>query len=500
MKSRSSYIILLAAVAIAQSILPCMGATASYNGKSSARNTDMYEEIWLTVNHYPDGDGPEGIACNGVPFRRGILMDAANIRLLDEEKEVPIAVKVLAYWPDGSIRAILIQFNADTMERTKKYKLEIGVQRTKPDVELTSVTWDLPKRIITLQADYLCDSLITWEQIPLGRSDFPKWERKQLEYYYRIKDVGTDIWAGKDQYYDCIHTTYQMYTRTGEIEYLINGRKWALHHRRDQIYLDGYRIGHPKGSGWTKTRYTYIEGLVDDYFFWGDEESKRVSGLIADSFYMKHEDRWYYKAPGERGHWTEREPAFALLGLVTHFEATNNPKYLRAAKHRIDLLHKMQVDNGGTAWIHNLYDHDSSEGCGVDDWGCSPWMSGLLLEGIIKFHKLTGDHNAAISIFMALEYLKENCLAKTGKHAGRSFVYLGCPKYTDGIPDLDNLISHAYAYGYKLSGHSIEDYLIIARNLLNTSLDFGGIYSAKHFNQQFRTSGHTVFHLMESIR
>jgi len=493
----TSCILFAGIIMFTQGILPyekiADSDAASGNGQGNARNAQA--EIWLTVNDYPEGDGPENITCNGIPFRQGILFDERNARLLSGEMEVPIAVKILAYWPDDSIRILLIQFNAEFVGKTRKYMLKIGMPRGEPDIPLIPVTWDLPKKIITLQADYLCESLVVWEQVPLGKTAFPKWEQKQLKYYYKIEDVGTEPCAGRDQYYDSIHSTYQIYARTGEMPYLVNGRRWALHHRRDQIHLDGDRIGHAKCGDTNKTRYTYIQGLVDDYFFWGDEESKRVSGLIADNFYMKHEDRWYYKAPGERGFWTEREAAFALLGLVAHFEATNDPVYLETAKRRIDLLHKMQLDNGNTAWTHNLHDHDPSEGADIDDWGSSPWMSGLLLEGIIRFHKLTGDDNATQSIFMALDYLMENCLASTGKHVGKSFVYLDCSKRTNGVPDLDNLISHAYAYGYRLSDYTREDYLDLARDLLNTSVNYGSVYSSKQFNQQFRTSGHAVFYL-----
>jgi PKD repeat protein len=96
---------------------------------------------------------------------------------------------------------------------------------------------------------------------------------------------------------------------------------------------------------------------------------------------------------------------------------------------------------------------------------------------------------------MALDYLKENCLATTGSYAGKSFVYLGCPGYTTGVPDLDNMISHAYAYGYKISGYTREDYLSLATTIFNTAVSDGYAGSSKHFNQQFRTSGHTVAYL-----
>ena len=83
-----------------QGILPYEKITdsdaASGNGKGNARNAQA--EIWLSVNDYPEGDGPENIACNGIPFRQGILLDERNVRLMNGEMEVPIAVKILAYW------------------------------------------------------------------------------------------------------------------------------------------------------------------------------------------------------------------------------------------------------------------------------------------------------------------------------------------------------------------------------------------------------------------
>ena len=67
----------------------------------------------------------------------------------------------------------------------------------------------------------------------------------------------------------------------------------------------------------------------------------------------------------------------------------------------------MQSDLGGTAWVHNLYDHDPSECTDSTNWGVSPWMTGLLLEPFIDYHRLTGSNVARQSILWALEYLKD---------------------------------------------------------------------------------------------
>lgn len=454
-------------------------------GSAAAQSVD------ITVYPY-SGDGPANLVSNALPLKPGALFDAANVRVMDGAAEVPLAAKVLARWPqDNSIRSVLLQFVASFSTASKAYTIQIGAARGTADRTLVPVTWDLPTRIFTLPAQYLSDSLVFWEQKPLGQTGFPAWDSKQVSSYSRIETVGTAACVRDDNYYDATTTTYQLYARTGELKYLVNARRWALHHRRDQIYLDGPNVGHPKCSGayLNNTRYTFPQALISDYFMFGDEEDRRVSALVVDNFYMPHDPVFYYKAPNTRGWWTEREGAFSLIGTIAHYQGTNNSVYLNKVKERVTSLHKMQVDNGRRAWVHNLYDHDPSEGCSTSDWGSSPWMSGLMLEAIVEYHKLTGDPTARESILMALDDIKARYLAR-GSYAGVSFVYLGCPVYKDGVPDLDNMISHAFGYGYKLTGS--QDYLKIGTDIFNTSVKYGVTASHKHYDQQFRSSGHFV--------
>jgi hypothetical protein len=78
----------------------------------------------------------------------------------------------------------------------------------------------VPTRIFTLPAGHLSDSLIFWEQKPLGQTGFPAWDQKQLNNYSRIATVGTAECARDDHYYDAITTTYQLYARTGTLTHL----------------------------------------------------------------------------------------------------------------------------------------------------------------------------------------------------------------------------------------------------------------------------------------
>jgi len=455
------------------------------------------ETITITVHDYPSGDGPADRASVGVPFKPGALFDPVSLRLRDGPTEVPVAVGILALWHyDNSIRAVLLQFGATFAGASKDFELDIGTPRSMSDT-VSAVAWDFPKKLTTLPADYLCASKVVWDQVPSGACSYPYWEQRQDDEFHNIDyDTSTLLpCASHDQYYNSIHSSYQLYARTGDKEYLINGRKWALHHQRDQIYLSGDSIGHGKCPMVDKTRYTYIQGLVDDYFLFGDVRSRDVGGIVADNFYMTYPDSLYYVAPGENfGFWSEREPAFPLIGLIAYYEATNNPVYLDKVHGRIDSLYKMQHDCGGTAWIHNLNSHDPTECYDIDSFGISPWMTGIMLEVMVKYHKLTGYNRAGQAIIYAVDHLK-NCLA-TGAYAGESFPYMcGCtdPNYTNGYPDLSNHVSHGFAYAYKITGDT--EYKDIAVLLLSNGMDHGWIGDSKHYNQQFRASGHAVAYL-----
>jgi hypothetical protein len=464
-------------------------------------------QVPFTVHDYPSGDGPADLVSFGVPFKPGELTQLSNVRILDGMSEVTIGIKSLATWPtDGSIRVALVQFPASFSGSTKSFTLDTGSARTMADRTLVPVSWRLPRKIATLPANYLSASLVMWEQKPLGQTGHTAWEQKQQQQFsvLNTEPVATNTCARTDQYYDSANSSYGIYARTGGLQYLISGRRWAHHHGRHQIYLSGANIGHGICTGGyvNNTRYTFVDSLVRDYFFWGDEESLRVAGLVVDNFYMPHEETWYYKAPNTRGFWTEREAAFAQLGLVAYYEATGNTAYLDRARTRFHSLHRMQVDNGNRAWVHNLYDHDPSEGCGTGDYGSSSFMSGLLFESLIRYHKLTCDPVAAESLRFALDDLRRVNIA-TGAHAGQSLIYLGCPQtkpdYRDGTPDLDNLSAHAWAYAYRLSGFTNTGDRDFALALFNTSVSSGFVGAPKQFNQAFRDSGNLVGYLDPNV-
>ena len=203
--------------------------------------------IQATVQIYAGtgANGPSGLVSNAVPFKPGALTNAAHVRVLDGSVEVPVAARILANWPtDGSVRALLLQFNAPV---AKTYTIQVGTVRSVPDRTFVPVTWDVPTRIFTLAPAYLSQSLIFWEQTPLGQSGFPAWDQKQLTAYVQDRYSRVPLQCARDR----ITTTTRLRRLTSCTpepaisRTSITARRWALHHRRDQIYLSGASVGHP---------------------------------------------------------------------------------------------------------------------------------------------------------------------------------------------------------------------------------------------------------------
>ena len=112
--------------------------TASAWGRFAAR--EMSAPSWycrkarvaLTI-HNPQQTRFKGIfpVTSGVPFPRGTLSSDAHLRLLDaQDQEVPLQTEVLARWLDGSVKWVLLDFQANPSQASA-YSLEYGREVTR---------------------------------------------------------------------------------------------------------------------------------------------------------------------------------------------------------------------------------------------------------------------------------------------------------------------------------------------------------------------------------
>ena len=65
---------------------------------------------------------------SGIPFPQGMLMSSKQLKLTDEHgSEIPLQARSLGYWPDQSIKWVLLDFQTDTHSNSEHvYVLEYG--------------------------------------------------------------------------------------------------------------------------------------------------------------------------------------------------------------------------------------------------------------------------------------------------------------------------------------------------------------------------------------
>ncbi|MBN1422775.1 MAG: hypothetical protein JXP34_28625 [Planctomycetes bacterium] len=83
--------------------------------------------LWVDA---PGGDPGPFVVARGIPLARGILRDEKKAAVLDAaDKPVPSASRALAFWPDGSIKWLLIEFQAPLRPgEYARFRLRVGAR------------------------------------------------------------------------------------------------------------------------------------------------------------------------------------------------------------------------------------------------------------------------------------------------------------------------------------------------------------------------------------
>lgn len=434
------------------------------------------------------------LVSNGIPFAPGQLFSEDNFAVLDRNgKEIPIAIKVLAKWPfDNSVRSLLVQFPFEIEYNYEHLFIQWGHPRKTSVRDNVAVTWVIPEGIILLPAEWLCSSRVVGEQIPVGRHPFPEYDQKIEKAYPKIRDMPLTGDIRNDGYYDITHVFYQLYARTGEEDYFKAARKEAVHYR-DEIIKEGPQRG--RHEKYKETRYIYMQAMIDDYLLTGDEESFKVAQYMVEYLKNNFDVAFAFFPRNAKHFWTEREIAFPFLNIISYYELTGAKECLLFAQQIMQNLYKTQNEwPGRGGFIHNLYSHDPEEGAHPDEYGGSPFMTGLLLEAVIKYHELTNSNIAKESIFKALDWLIREGLSSDRK----SVVYMTSDKGRNSrTPDLNLLLVHAFGYGYKISQNEREEYLDIGKALFEEGIKNAWLGDRKHFAQNYRSSGHFLAYIMK---
>ena len=123
---------------------PYYGPHVTFRAKAAAPPATIAnaQTVPLTVRNPHDVPAIGWPVTSGVPFPKGVLGDAAHVRLMHDGKEALAQVSVTGRWLDGSVKWILVSFLANVPAQGQaQYDLQFGrdVRRTRASGKLSVV-------------------------------------------------------------------------------------------------------------------------------------------------------------------------------------------------------------------------------------------------------------------------------------------------------------------------------------------------------------------------
>jgi hypothetical protein len=363
------------------------------------------------VVHRNAGTGADVALSVGIPFAPGVLRDARQLRILDENGiEVPAAVQPTLSWSfkDGSIRAVRAQFRVRFTASAQTFYFAVGEPRTRdlPGWPYVNGLVDggqgfaVPAALATLTPAWLSGSLIAGPQQPATSGEpYANYVAAQFKWAAKLPSSDPTAWL-----FDRPTTLYKAYIRSGRFDYLqaadLSYRFYMKYIRRDGLPMSPMCAG-----GWTygdkpcDVKYVYVEPILLSLALTGDDADHNA-GLVDDMMTLWENGGWNnkpgpYSSPSQ--YFTERLAGLGLIETVSAYELTGNDRYLKRVKDRVDWLYQHQQDNpdhlgNDGSWRNswNLHENDSWNPA-TDVRGSSPWMSENIVDGLWHAWLVTGD-------------------------------------------------------------------------------------------------------------
>jgi hypothetical protein len=416
----------------------------------------------------PVAPGPHEIVSLGVPFPPGALRSAGPVRVLDGAgAEVPAHVDVLATWPgDRSLRSVLVVFRATVPARTRvrwtiEYRGAAG-QRTEP----LAARPDGPV-IALLPPSWYARSRVIGPQVPAARNRaFADWERTleralvEMEPPWRSYGRSCDRTAGRRTYYDAPHALFQRFIRRGTAESYRRAREESAWYQQNElawhedgqvaVYACSPEWDRARPMAWSALRSMHGQGMLDDYLLTGDPAAARALRGLGEA-YLRNLPALAGEGVAERTLTvTERSLAWPLMGLASYYALDPRPDIAAALDQLVALAVTWQEAGTSGAFEHDLQRPDPDE-CGRGPRGASPFMTSLLIDGLMDTWTLTGDARIPPVVLRAAAWYRDHAFVPEQT----AFLYLwGCEDHdyrAEDWSELNLLIVHVFGAAYHLS-------------------------------------------------
>lgn len=443
-----------------------------------------------------------------VPLAPGALFDPERVRVLDRGVELRAARRELATHPDGSVRSVQLQVDV-AVSGGKVLDIRIDEAPTTSSIALVPVADTLapadgsqgPRVWVQLPASWLAASGVTGPQVTEASVDgtaFDAFDRS-CDYanhgftQFLASQSSKDVWL-----YDRGTIMYRGYARRGDLLTLESA------YRETALYRNGLtgtgtatRIGVPGAAD--DLKYHYTQNLAIHYLLTGDDRFREAAENVA----VRAAALW--SSPGYAGgsdFWTERNAGFALLAYTWARIVTDDrgASLEASADAAVDAYLQLQAtyapgwtDANARCFAHTGAAHGES----YSTWGCSPWMSALLAEGLETYASDRGGTRGT-SARAAIVKLGR-ILARDGRDtSGKPYYWMGIGSAADEIDPYDeHWAESAYvvALAWHLSGKTDTALHTAATQLLAGQKAKASSPHLRSFNWQCRAAVATPYYL-----
>ncbi|MBA3501066.1 MAG: DNRLRE domain-containing protein [Deltaproteobacteria bacterium] len=380
-----------------------------------------------------------------VPFAKGQLLDPDNVRVLDGSSELRAARRELATHPDGSIRSVQIQVDVP-VSIGKVLTVRANETPTTTALSMVAVSTTLasdsgPNVWARLPAAWLAASGVTGPQVTEASVEGTNLDAFDNVCDYQNHGVtqfisqqsAKDVWL-----YDRATLMYRGHARRGDQLTLESAYREAAIYRNGLTGTDAStRIGVPSAAD--DLKYHYTQGLALHYLMTGDDRFRESAEDVGQRIAA------LWTSPGYAGgsdFWTERHAGFALLGYVWARIVTDDLGAYFDGKSdaAVDAYLSMQqtypatwTDLGARCFGHT----DTSAGEDfAGTWGCSPWMSAILADGLDAYATDRGGTRATNAKSAIVKLGK--IIARDGRDStGKPYYWMGIGSVADDVDPYD---------------------------------------------------------------
>lgn len=455
----------------------------------------------FTVSLVADGGSGTQTVNFAIPFARGVMTDANAIRITADGVELPAAHRALASHADGSLRSVQLQVNVDAAAHPQ-LAIELGVAGAAgpalvPVAQTLTGTGNnihpkvwvvLPTDVlaasgfagpVTPRSQFASTSLDAWKTV----CDYDRWDTAA---FLVNASASRDVWL-----YDRVTAMVRGYVMTGEISPLRSA------YREAGMYFGGMTIANgavtavapPTANG--DLKYYYAQGMALHYLLTGDERYREAAEAVSQTV----AGMWNPQYNGGDAFWTERNAGFSLLAHEWALAVTDDKAQAIAARAEtaVTAYLAMQAtypvgytDQDARCFAHSATAHGEDFGT----FGCSPWMSAILADGLDAYARRIGGDRAA-QVRTAITKLGRIFARESRDSNGKPYYWMGIGTQADEVDDYDEHwgeTAYIIAMAWDAGGRTEAALKTAAEEIITGMREDGEAGHVRSFNWQCRSA------------